>query len=83
MDRARWAAVRRAVFERDGHRCRKCGAAGRLECDHRVPVNQGGDPWDLAGMQTLCRSCHIAKSRRERRAQSPPEVVAWRSFMGW
>ena len=60
----RWAALRLRVFERDGYRCRKCGKAGRLECDHVVPVAQGGAPYDPANLQTLCRGCHILKHTR-------------------
>ena len=67
----RWAMVRRAVIERDGYRCRACGKAGRLEVDHVVPVVQGGPWWDADGLQTLCRSCHIAKTRDERHGPDP------------
>ena len=63
----RWQSVRRQVFERDGYRCQECGKAGRLECDHRTPLHLDSeqDPFDLAGLQTLCRSCHIDKTQRE------------------
>ena len=61
----RWLAVRRAVFERDGYRCRSCGKAGRLECDHIKPLHLGGDVWALSNLQTLCRSCHIFKTKHE------------------
>ena len=76
----RWAAIRRAVFERDGWRCVECGKAGRLECDHRVPLEQGGDPWDPDNLQTLCRDCHIAKTRREaaEAGRTIPGREAWR-----
>ena len=62
----RWEALRLVIFERDGYRCRnrKCGKAGRLECDHIKPLNEGGAPWDPANLQTLCRGCHIAKHRK-------------------
>lgn len=63
-NRGRWAALRRRVFDRDGWRCRKCGKAGRLECDHVVPVERGGAPWDMGNIQTLCRGCHIDKHRK-------------------
>ena len=36
---ARWQRVRGMCFERDKHRCRKCGKAGRLECDHTIPMH--------------------------------------------
>ena len=75
----RWAAVRRSVFERDGFRCRSCGRAGRLECDHVVPVVQGGDWWGVEGLQALCRGCHIAKSRRDLEGPNP-ERDQWKEY---
>ena len=77
----RWAAVRRTVFERDGHRCRACGRAGRLECDHVVPLDRGGDPWVPDNLQTLCRRCHIAKTARENRRERTPEEQAWQELI--
>ena len=69
----RWAAVRRAVFERDGWQCVMCGKAGRLECDHITPLQcePGQDPFDLDGLQVLCRSCHIEKTRAENTRHDP------------
>ena len=84
LNRARWEATRFAVFERDGWRCVCCGRAGRLECDHRVPlhVDPSQDPYDPANCQTLTRACHIRKTRveraqRERRRPVAPAVAAW------
>ena len=79
-DPRRWAAVRRAVFDRDGWRCRECARAGKLECDHVVPIWHGGDPWSLANLQTLCRGCHIDKSAGEAR-RPDPEREAWRALV--
>ena len=76
----RWAAVRRAVLARDGWRCR-CGRAGRMEVDHVQPLRAGGDPYDLGNLQTLCRSCHIAKTARENRRELTPAEQAWRDFV--
>lgn len=59
----RWRLLRLRVFERDGWRCVKCGAAGRLECDHVKPLHEGGDAWDMDNLRTLCRACHIGRSR--------------------
>lgn len=75
----RWRKVRRAVFDRDGWRCVLCGKAGRLECDHVIPltVQPGQDPFDPDGLQTLCRPCHIAKTAAENRAERTPEEAAW------
>ena len=80
LNSRRWAAVRRAVFERDGFRCCECGRAGRLECDHINPLEReaGQDPFDPTGLQTLCRDCHIAKTARENRRSLTPEETEWR-----
>ena len=79
----RWAAVRRAVFERDGRRCVMCGKAGRLECDHATPLQRepGQDPYDVNGLQTLCRACHFEKTARENRHQLTPAEAAWRELV--
>lgn len=54
------AAVRRAVYERDGHRCtfaaengRRCSATRLLELDHIVPVARGGKS-DVSNLRVRC-----------------------------
>ena len=83
IHKGRWERTRRRVFERDGWRCVECGRAGRLECDHRVPLDQdpGRDPYDLDNLQTLCRPCHIAKTRGENTREPSPEEAAWRDLL--
>ena len=83
LNARRWAAVRRAVFARDQYRCVECGRAGRLECDHITPLQRepGHDPFDPNGLQTLCRSCHIEKTRRENRRSLTPAELAWRELV--
>ena len=80
-----WRVVRRRVFNRDGWRCQSCGKAGRLECDHIMPVHLGGEFWDMGNLQTLCRDCHIAKSAREnsrrKRALMPAHRREWRELV--
>ena len=61
----RWQSLRRQVFERDGYRCRSCGKAGRLDCDHVLPLDKGGEPWSLGNLQSLCRPCHVDKTASE------------------
>ena len=73
---ARWQTVRRAVFERDGWACVKCGRMGLIECDHIDPIRKQGDWFDMANLQCLCRGCHIAKSAEENRTR---EVSAARA----
>ena len=68
-----WKRVRWAVFKRDGFRCVACGKAGRLECDHIRPVQSGGDWFDMDNLQTLCRGCHISKTRNELAEAQPPQ----------
>ncbi len=79
----RWATVRRYVLERDGHRCVECGRAGHLECDHVTPLKRkpNQNPYDISGLQSLCRGCHIAKSARENRRAPTPAEAAWRAFV--
>ena len=79
LNARRWAAVRRAVFERDDWRCVMCARPGRLECDHVVPLERepGQDPYDVNGCQTLCRGCHVEKTRQENRREPTPAEAAW------
>lgn len=72
-----WQRVRRQVFRRDGYRCRACGRAGRLECDHIIPLDRGGAALDMGNLQTLCRGCHIEKTAAENRHQPAPDRQAW------
>lgn len=85
LDRTHWARTRRTVFQRDGWRCIKCGLAGRLECDHIVALEDDPeqDWYAVEGCQTLCRSCHVTKTRRERRARHPlpADAAAWAAFV--
>ena len=78
-----WAAARLACFERDGYRCTSCGLPGALECDHIEPMQRqpGQDPYALHGLQTLCKGCHIAKTRQENTRPDPPGMAAWRAFV--
>lgn len=80
LDRRRWSKVRLKVLDRDGYRCQSCGKAGRLEVDHIVPAYRGGDLYDPANLQSLCRNCHIAKTAAENR-RSWPARDAWRDLV--
>ena len=60
----RWQALRVRVIQRDRGRCCKCEkVGGSIEVHHIVPIRNGGDPWNLANLQSLCRLCHIKKHR--------------------
>jgi HNH endonuclease/Protein of unknown function (DUF1376) len=61
---AEWAAIRRAVFERDDFTCRYCGVRGaRLECDHVLPVAKGGKT-EMSNLVTACFPCNRSKGAR-------------------
>ena len=51
-----------------------------MEVDHRQPLKQGGAAFELDNLQTLCRSCHISKSREETIVISPARRK-WRDFV--
>ena len=57
-----WRTTRERVLERDGHRCRYCGAPA-THVDHLVPVVRGGtdDPENLAA---ACPTCNLEKGAR-------------------
>ena len=76
----RWRALRQVILKRDSYRCRACGRAGRLEVDHIIPVMQGGEWWDAAGLQTLCRACHFDKSRADISGPDP-ERDLWKKCL--
>jgi HNH endonuclease len=56
-------ATRRAVYERDGYRCRKCGSDRRLSLDHIIAVTSGGDNSE-ENLRTLCLPCNLKKGSR-------------------
>jgi 5-methylcytosine-specific restriction endonuclease McrA len=65
----RWAVARRGCFTRDGYQCRakladgsRCPEIGGLQAHHTVPLHelwgQGGDPFAVALLLTLCPDHH-------------------------
>ena len=79
LNQGRWQRVRRQALDRDGWRCRRCGRAGRLECHHVVPLERGGEAYDLGNLETLCRPCHIAHHRSSR--PPTPAELAWDALL--
>lgn len=63
---------------RDGYRCRLCGARRRareLEVDHILEIAAGGAALEYSNLQTVCRSCHRAKTTAFRRGRQRPVPV--------
>jgi hypothetical protein len=55
--------IKRAVWDRDGGRCARCGALEYLEFDHIIPHSRGGAN-TVNNVQLLCRKCNLHKSDR-------------------
>lgn len=76
----RWKALRLQALRRDGFRCVKCGARGRLEVDHIERVRDAMHrAFDLSNLQSLCPRCHGAKTRIESGLpELSPARIQWR-----
>lgn len=58
------SAVRFAVLQRDGFRCRYCGRKPpdiQLQCDHIIPIAKGGSN-DQSNLAAACEDCNFGKS---------------------
>ena len=76
----RWQVVRLKALDRDNWQCVKCGKLAR-EVDHIIPLDRpGADMYALGGLQSLCKKCHISKTRLENTTHRP-EVAAWRTLL--
>ena len=56
--------VRRAIFDRDGHRCVSCGiplTIREAQLDHIIPWSAGGSDWS-ENLRTLCQPCNAERS---------------------
>lgn len=65
---AQYAKNRQHRFERARGRCEACGIhleVGKWECDHLVPIKDGGTN-DITNLRVLCRPCHAIKTRQDR-----------------
>lgn len=51
------AAVKKAVFERDKGKCRKCGGTKLIQYDHIIPFSQGGTTTS-ENLRLLCFGCN-------------------------
>lgn len=72
---SKWDKIRERIIKRDNGLCQECLRQGRLTqvghkkfsyyCDHIIPKEEGGTD-DDDNLQSLCRSCHTAKTDREK-----------------
>ncbi len=79
----RWKVVRLQAKRRDGFKCVKCNARGRLEVDHIQPVRTHPElSFDPANLQTLCGTCHSRKTIIEIGLRPiDPRRQAWRDLL--
>lgn len=68
-----WDAARTYVLHRDRFTCQACRRRFRvaqLEVDHRLEIARGGPSLEYENLQTICRSCHKAKTAQFLRARA-------------
>jgi 5-methylcytosine-specific restriction protein A len=61
-----WQELRKAIFAERGHVCAVPGCTrygGTI--DHIIPIARGGEVYDKANLQVLCRWHHDQKTGRE------------------
>lgn len=62
----RWQIIRRAILGRADYQCVVDDCTNlATEVDHITPMEQGGDPYDPANLQALCKRHHSRKTMRE------------------
>ena len=74
----RWARTRRLALRRADYRSELTGRPGRLECHHRVPLDKGGDPYDLDNIVVMTRDEHI---RHHERDHLLPGRAGWLDYL--
>lgn len=65
----KWRNIRAAIMKRDNGLCQECLRNGRYtpgtECDHIIPLANGGDMYRYSNLQMLCKRCHSKKTARK------------------
>lgn len=79
IERSKGAGSRKAVYDRDGWRCLKCGACKQLTLDHVLPKSKGGSN-AFDNLQTLCKPCNEQKGAEyvDYRAHPVPMELLYR-----
>ena len=82
LNRRKWSRARRLALDRDGWRCQAdgCGRAGRLEVHHVKALDDGGEPFAIENLTTLCRNCHFKLTALQNEKPNP-ERDAWREYL--
>lgn len=68
-DSKRWREhTRPKALLRDNYTCVRCNTletSENLIADHIIELSDGGEPYKLSNIQTLCRQCHNRKTKEE------------------
>jgi len=48
----------------------------QLDADHIIPISIGGDEWSFENIQTLCKQCHKAKTKKDMKKISAERNVS-------
>ena len=71
-----WSKIRVIALKRDNYLCLSCLSEERItvavDVDHVIPIDRA--PLlrlTLSNLQSLCRACHVMKTKRERRFGTP------------
>ena len=79
---ALWQSLRLDAKRRDDFRCTDCGARGRLEVHHKIPVRQAPElSFDLGNVTCLCPTCHHRRTMAERGHEPNAARDAWQSLL--
>ena len=78
-----WTRLRFEALRRDNWQCVQCGARGRLEVDHILPVRTHPElAYVLDNVQVLCPADHARKTRVEcGHRPVHPGRIAWRAAL--
>ncbi|MCP4988411.1 MAG: HNH endonuclease [Colwellia sp.] len=69
----RWRRLRNQ-FIRHNPICKHCEERNIVTSayiiDHKIEIEDGGDPWDPDNLQSLCLPCHNTKTGQEKKKRS-------------
>ena len=64
------------VFKRDSYKCQTCGHYGRMFAHHVVSLEDGGAPYALSNIVSMCSVCHDSHHKKLH-PPPDPERTAW------
>ncbi len=65
---------RREILKRDHYKCVICGSNHKLEVDHKRALQNGGSN-DSSNLATLCKKCHIEKTKMDNSLRRKREKI--------